>query len=537
MTNKTDKKNRQKRALLLAKATAYQSGKDGRAIYRDKKSGKVVIPPLGKSNICKDGKNELLFSGIHNRTIFTGDLKSETDNLAVLRRIDSGVVDLIYLDPPFNSKRDYAAPVGSVAEGLDAFFTDKFARDNRWDGLQEVLLNVNPAVYSVIMAAAKVKGKSTRSYLTFMAVRLMEMHRVLKDTGSIYLHCDPTMSHYLKMLMDAIFGKDNFHNEIVWCYSKWTNTAKYYQKNHDIILFYSKADDYKFNKPLGEMTPSMRQIRERGYNGGSNRGVKILRVYDRNNPKAIKQIKSGAYDEIYYLDNPATGAPIPDYWNIPILGGGNRERTGYPTQKPLALLERIIKASSNKGDIVLDPFCGCGTALEAAQRHGRNWIGIDAAVSAGAVMIELREAGQGGLEENRDQINWRMISGDKQMPVRNDDGKTAIEYIPPKEPRRRLTAEERNAFLDDACKDGGGVCVGCGTKEHRDNLQVDHKDAFSKGGGNAFDNLQLLCDKCNGTKGTKTTEELWLILYETGRAISGEGAKYIVKALQGNLAK
>ena len=210
-------------------------------------------------------------------------------------------------------------------------------------------------------------------------------------------------------------------------------------------------------------------------------------------------------------------------------------RISTHSDKPL--LERIIKASSDKGDIVLDPFCGCGTALDAAQRLGRRWIGIDAAVSAGAVMMELRESGQGGLEENRNQVNWRMISGDKQMPVRNDDGKTAIEYIPPKEPRRRLTAEERNAFLDDACKDGGGVCVGCGTKEHRDNLQVDHKDAFSKGGGNAFDNLQLLCDKCNGTKGTKTTEELWLILYETGRAISGDGAKYIVKALQGNLAK
>ena len=183
---------------------------------------------------------------VKNRTIFSND------NLPILRGIDTESVDLIYLDPPFNSNRDYAAPIGSEAAG--AAFKDTWTLsdvDNAWHG---EIADREPALYQVIHAAEFTYGKGMKSYLIMVAVRLLEMKRVLKNTGSIYLHCDPTASHYLKVLMDAVFGKANFRNEIVWYYEKWTNTARYFQRNHDIIIMYSATDRYTFNKQFHKRT-------------------------------------------------------------------------------------------------------------------------------------------------------------------------------------------------------------------------------------------------------------------------------------------
>ena len=181
-----------------------------------------------------------------------------------------------------------------------------------------------------------------------MAIRLIEMHRVLKDTGSIYLHCDATMSHYLKILMDLIFGEKDFKNEIVWCYSKWRNEASHFPRNHDVILLYSKTKESHFN-PLHnkELNKDKLSDLNRGYHSQGDR----LLVYDKKKPKAIEKIKSGKYKDIVYIkEKNLKGTQIPDYWNISSLRSSkSKERVGYPTQKPIALLERIIQASSNEG--------------------------------------------------------------------------------------------------------------------------------------------------------------------------------------------
>ena len=477
-------------------------------------------------------KGELLFSAIHNRTIFTGTPDRDTDNLIVLRQMDSESVDLIYLDPPFNSNRDYAAPIGSAAGKVGAFFSDMFARDDRLKLMQEEILSISPAVYSVIHSAGLARGKSSRSYLTFMATRLMEMRRVLKSTGSIYLHCDPTMSHPLKMLMDAIFGTAQFRNEIVWNYRRIPAKQPQFQKMHDIILFYSKnKNGHYFNAPRGELTPSsaaaIETARKRGYNVNKKKGMATVWDWEKFHaavsqgllPKGLTPVDASNDNRPY----------LSAVWDIPILSPTAKERTGYSTQKPMKLLTRIISASSNPGDIVLDPFCGCGTACDAAQRLGRKWIGIDASCAAGTVMIELRESGQGGLEENRDIVNWRMINEEgKSLPVREDDGKVALDpvvIIPPKN-KSRLTAEQKQQATRHNWELQRRECLGCGEEKPFNDFTLDHKIPLSKGGTDDPENLQALCFKCNSIKSAGTMPGLWHKLVERGERISRQGNRW-----------
>ena len=227
------------------------------------------------------------------------------------------------------------------------------------------------------------------AYLVMMAARIVEMRRILKDTGSLYLHCDPSASHYLKIVTDAVFGNKNFRNEIVWHYGKWTNVTNQFQRNHDIIFFYSKSENHTFNK-LFNITKSRNAIYERGWDTNRIDGKSQLIVYDREKAKA--KIESGQYDNIVYRTE-KKGAAFSDGWlDIPILNSQAKERAGYPTQKPIALYERIVKASSNEGDLVLDPFCGCGTTLMAAESQERQWIGIDLTYLAiGAVKLQIEK--------------------------------------------------------------------------------------------------------------------------------------------------
>ncbi len=193
-----------------------------------------------------------------------------------------------------------------------------------------------------------------------MALRLRAMRRVLKDTGSLYLHCDPTASHYLKLLMDAIYGRKNFRNEIIWCYGGRGMAKRWFNRKHDIVLFFVK----NFKKAKFSTTGAGRPVAQKHvgrYNKVDEDGRKYARVLNRD----------GSYSNIYLKDS----VVMEDWWNLPFVRGN--EYTGYPTQKPLALLERIIKASSNEGDTVLDPFCGCGTTVHAAESLGRKWVGID----------------------------------------------------------------------------------------------------------------------------------------------------------------
>ena len=301
-------------------------------------------------------------SNVKNRTVFEGD------NLVVLKGMNTGSVDLIYLDPPFNSNRDYSAPIGSKAAGKHFKNTWTLSDvDLAWHG---EIANQNQAVYDIIKSARTAHGKGMMSYLIMMAVRLLEMHRVLKDTGSVYLHVDQTASHYLKMLMDAIFGAKNFRNEIVWCYAGGGQSKRNFPQKHDTILRYSKGSSWTFN-------------------------ADAVRVpYDSDYKATVFTAPGTRAPGKTYGPNP-NGKLVEDWWTG-ISRPYGKDRTGYSTQKPLKLLERIIKSSSNPGDVVLDPFCGCATACVAAERLGRQWIGIDVSDKA-VVLLRQRLQDDKGL--------------------------------------------------------------------------------------------------------------------------------------------
>lgn len=335
------------------------------------------------------------------------------DNLDVLRGLDAGSADLIYLDPPFNSNRNYNVlfkeKSGEDSPSQIEAFTDTW----EWNqdakvAYHELTTGSNQKVASMIEAMHGFIGTNDMlAYLVMMAQRMVEMHRVLKLTGSIYLHCDPTASHYLKILMDAVFGPKNFRNEIVWRRTNAKSLAfTRYASNHDIILYYSKMetpvwnatytphdesylnDFYRYTDPengkryrLGDLTNPNKNRPNLTYEF-----LGVTRVWRWTKDRMQKAFEDGLVIQSApgrvpqfkrYLDE-QEGNPIADLWtDVKPVQAQSSERLGYPTQKPIALLERIIQASSNPGDVVLDPFCGCGTAIAAAQKLGRRWIGID----------------------------------------------------------------------------------------------------------------------------------------------------------------
>lgn len=339
------------------------------------------------------------------------------DNLDVLRAMPAGSVDLVYLDPPFKSNANYNVLYGTKRGGASKAQSHAF--EDTWTWGRDAQRAVDETAERHLEAGAlldafqKVFASSDMmAYLAMMSVRLIEMHRVLKPAGSLYLHCDPTASHYLKIILDSIFGPARYSNEIIWKRSDAHNDSKQGSKHfgriHDSILFYKKGDQAPFNMqytalPQSTVAKWYRHTEEgtgRRYNkadvtgpGGAAKGNPYyewngVSRYWRYSKATMERLQSegrlvysasGMTYQKRYLDE-SKGVPIQDLWDdVPMLRGinGSRERLGYPTQKPLALLERIILTSSNAGDVVLDPFCGCGTAIESAQRQGRRWIGID----------------------------------------------------------------------------------------------------------------------------------------------------------------
>lgn len=276
------------------------------------------------------------------------------DNLNVLRvSIKDESIDLIYLDPPFNSKATYnilfKTPNGHESDAQITAFEDTWHWGEQAEReFNEIVHQKNTQVTEMIRSFRQFLGvNDVMAYLTMMANRLLELHRVLKQTGTIYLHCDPTASHYLKILMDAIFNAENFRNEIIWWYETGGIPKKDFSRKHDIIFRYTKSNSYTFNA---------KEIKEK-------RSDEVLRRIASGIPGATRS--TGEYR------HPS------DVWKIASINAMAKERIGYPTQKPEALLERIIKASSDENDLVLDPFCGCGTAAYMAQKSNRHWIGID----------------------------------------------------------------------------------------------------------------------------------------------------------------
>ena len=421
--------------------------------------------------------------------------------------MNSKSVHLIATDPPFNKGKDFHATPDSVSDG--ASFHDRWS----WEGdvhesWVDQITDDWPLVMNVIQGSRNSYGDDMGAFLCYMAVRLIAMRRVLRDDGSIYLHCDPTASHYLKELMDAVFGKQNFRNEIVWHYGKWTNAGKMFQKNHDVILFYSKTDDYIFNKQDRE-DEEMPKHFQRGYTTNVIKGVTQLLVYDKE--KAAKKIEEGKYDRIVYREG-KTAVCLPDVWPMPILNSQSKERTGFPTQKPLLLYERIIKASSNEGDVVLDPFAGCATTCVAAERLKRHWAGIDIWEKAHEVVIErLQKEGMLAVPESDKQDLWRMFGELKcleEPPERTDDGDTAAPFLrtterPPEPPGPRWTHAKMREYL---LEQQGYKCQGCGRTFDDDRyLELDHIVPRADGGINHVSNRILLCGPCNRAKSHRLT--------------------------------
>ncbi len=343
-------------------------------------------------------------------TLFYGD------NLEILREyVPSGSVDLVYLDPPFNSNRNYNVlfkdESGKDSEAQITAFEDTWHWGHDAERTyNELVTESSENVGQMIGALRSFIGPSQMlAYLVMMAARLVELHRVLKPTGSLYLHCDPTASHYLKIILDTIFGPEQFRSDITWeRHSAHNDVRQTYAAVTDTILFYGKTSRASFNVQRGAYDPEyirkfFRYVDEQGrrYRVNSLKSPsprpnltyeckgypppptgwtcnrERMEEYDRQGRLHFPKDPQGRIGIRYYLDD-MLGTPVSNLWDdVPALSGVHTERLGYPTQKPLALLERIIAASSNPGDVVLDPFCGCGTAVAAAQKLDRRWIGID----------------------------------------------------------------------------------------------------------------------------------------------------------------
>ena len=333
------------------------------------------------------------------------------DNLDILRQhVANESVDLIYLDPPFNSNATYNVLFHEKSGEQSAAQITAFDDTWHWgmeseSAYHDVVMDGPKPLADLLQAMRSFLGQNDMmAYLTMMAQRLYELHRVLKQTGSIYLHCDPTASHYLKLVMDAIFGPRFFKNEIIWKRTSGHSDAQRFGRVHDVILYYSRSDEVLWNQtyqPYDEKyvqkyyrykDPDGRQwmsdnLSAAGLQGGGyeyewNGVTRVWRLPQSRMEQLhlegrIFYTKNGIARRKRYLDE-SNGLKAQDVWaDIQALRSWHTERLGYPTQKPEALLERIISASSNEGDVVLDPFCGCGTAIAAAERLNRNWIGID----------------------------------------------------------------------------------------------------------------------------------------------------------------
>jgi len=309
------------------------------------------------------------------------------DNLIVMKKMPPESIDLIYLDPPFNSNRSYnllyknttGLPIPEQIEAFcDTWELDYEKSEQAYDIphiMQEYGIRADLMHFWHHMAEA-LKSTDTKmlAYLVYMTVRIIEMYRILRYSGSIFLHCDPTASHYLKIIMDGIFGLKQFRNEIVWHYKRYTAKSSQFQKLHDIIFWYSKTENFIFNdlrEPYGEKSGKMDSHYKQDESG------KWFRWQKRKGAEPYK---------IYLSEGIRTG----DVWQIPIINASSKERLGYPTQKPLALLERIIQSASKDNDVIFDPFCGCGTTIEAAIRNNRQWIGCDIAIHSVKLIQDTR---------------------------------------------------------------------------------------------------------------------------------------------------
>ena len=390
-----------------------------------------------------------------NRTLFVGE------NLDFMRAMNSETIDLIATDPPFNKGRDFHATPESLARG--AKFQDRWKWLPEMDAwLEEIRVGKHSHLASVIETARDVHGKDLGAFLCFLGIRLVVMRRLLKPTGSIFLHCDHSAGHYIKAAMDAVFGRKNFRNEIVWTYGLGGSSSRSFSKKHDTIFFYSKSGGYYFDKPQVDATSQRLRGRKKG---------------------------------------------MTSVWvDIPSLNNMAKERVGWPTQKPVALYERIIKAASKKGYVVLDPFAGCATTCVAAEKLGRQWVGID--LWPKAIDIVRDRLARAAFSDSMHGLTTDDVIERHDPPERSDNGEEVPVNLPVAERTRRprdsfRNKEERKAYL---VEHYGVQCQGC--KRKFDNprfLHLDHNMPKSQNGWDHICNMVLLCGPCNGMKSDEKT--------------------------------
>ncbi|MCY4418361.1 MAG: DNA methyltransferase [Cytophagales bacterium] len=482
--------------------------------------------------------------------------------MKVLQGINSSCIDLIYLDPPFNKNdtfvgsgkrikeiKNYFLHLQKIGEFLDEDFDQIFQEENP-ASFKDIWKksHVNAEAYTEIadrkpelIPYLEAVRQSTPSggyyYLIFMVIRLLEMHRTLKDTGSIYLHCDPTMSHYLKGLLDIIFGKENFKNEIVWKRHGVGGSSKSIGKVHDIIFYYVKTPQAKYNPVSIPLTEKQKAVFRMSDTKGifktdhleaqpAMQGGGSHYTYKGYTPELgwlISQEKLKKMDEEGYVHWTKLGKPrrkyylhekegihINDLWTdfmgIPPM---SKERLGYPTQKPLKLLERIIKSSSQEGDWVLDPFCGCATTCLAAESLNRQWIGIDRGKQTYYMLYyRLRNTYPPRQEEKTPPT----IHLERKPPIRTDlredeikelvQRKQAKENISKirKKLKHKLSPKDKENAKSSLYEAQAGKCRDCDTYLHPKELTLDHIHPQAKEGIDDLENLQLLCYRCHNLK-------------------------------------
>ena len=480
--------------------------------------------------------------GIAPSTIFTAD------NLDVLRGMNSECIDLIYLDPPFNSNAEYQNPFDREVRFHDVWTMDKV----RTEWIRD-LQQKQPALNHIITGAAITHDESMQAYLAYMSIRLVEMHRVLKETGSIYLHCDPTASHYLKAAMDYVFGHRNFVDEVVWNYgtpSGGRAAGKKPVKVHDTLLVYAKSyGEHVYNR---QYTPYSEKYQSDWF-----------RHVDDDGRKFQTRSRSGQIVKQYLDESP--GVPLSNVWSdvMQLYGSSgwfrrkNDERTGYPTQKPRALLERIISVSTNPNDVVLDPFCGCATACVAAEgmttlkTNGerslipapRRWIGIDVSPTAYDMVLRRMESELGVKERGandrllthagevthrvlryvKEDLKgnlWRLVAGDE--PKRTD----VEESAEPQEVETRSPNIREIRYIQQ-----DGRCAADGEKLALRHLNTEHIVSQKRyNGPNVDGNIQLMCQSHNSMKGESTMANLDARMREKGETPWAERPPFIAAA-------
>ena len=434
-----------------------------------------------------------------NRTLFHGD------NLDFMRAMDSETVDLIATDPPFNKNKDFHATPDSLSAG--ASFQDRWTWEEGimapW--MQDITGSGWKNLAMVIATSRSVHSDALGAFLCFLGVRLIEMHRLLKPDGSIVLHCDHTAGHWIRAAMDAVFGRQNFRNEIIWHYGKMSNATKNFPSCHDTLLRYSKSSNYTFT-PIKGADSEYRTRFAKWLEGEQVFYGRVKHLTDKLILLRVKKVEKclgrELKDDDVLFDFDVEFKVQSDVIYNSIIKGNSNEKTGYPTQKPVGLYERIIRATSNEGDMVLDPFAGCVTTCLAAEQTGRRWVGIDLWKKVFEVLKER-------IEDRREfgELDVQRVQMTDKMPSRTDGGETEVPYLPPLEsrikPKDGMNKAQRKAYL---AKHYGVQCQGCCRKfDHPDLLELDHNVPSSTGGWDHVDNFVLLCRPCNVKKSNKHT--------------------------------